>query len=202
VDAQEGATAERGQVEAPVANDPEARITQLEAELDAARAESAEHHDRWLRAAAEFDNFRRRTAREIEETAGRARAEVLLEVVKVLDDVDRALAAGEERPARDLGQVAGGGREVAEGRDAPEDPVVAGIRLIRARLAEVLRRHGVLEIEAEGNPFDPHLHEAVLSVPAGAVPEGHIAQVLERGYWLGERVLRPAKVAVAHAGRA
>ncbi len=148
-------------------------------ELEAARAEAAENRDRWLRALAEHENYRRRARREIEESSGRGRAEVLLDLVAVLDDVDRALAAAEE-----TGQSA-------------DDPLVAGIRLIRARMVEILRRFGVVEMEAEGRPFDPNLHDGVLTVPAGEIPDGHVAQVFQRGYWFGEQVLRPAKVAVA-----
>lgn len=161
-----------------LAAEPEARIAALEAELEAARAEAAENRDRWLRAAADLENFRRRAARDLEESVSRGRAEVLLDVVTVLDDVDRALAS--------MGEAESAG-----------DPVLAGIHLIRARLEEMLRRHGVTEIEAEGRIFDPHVHEAVLQVPASDVPDGCVAQVLQRGYWFGERVLRPAKVAVA-----
>lgn len=192
----EGALAEEAQDE----SDPLARIARLEAELAAARAESAEHRNQWLRAVAELDNFRRRTARELEESVGRGRAEVLLEVVKVLDDVDRALTAVGEQPSDDSTTTDDITAKDTEAQ-AGGDPVVAGIRLIRARLLEILRRYGVVEIEGVGARFDPHLHHAVLQVPTGTVPDGCVAQVLERGYWLGERVLRPAKVAVASEGR-
>lgn len=176
------------------AADPGARMTEVEAELEVARAEAAENRDRWLRAAAELENVRRRTAREIEENALRGRAAVLLDVVAILDDVDRALEAVSENQAVD-----GGNADAGSDPDpvAGLDPVVAGIRLIRTQLVEMLRRHQVIEIEALGCVFDPHIHEGVLQVPAGDVPEGCVAQVFQRGYRVGERVLRPAKVAVA-----
>jgi molecular chaperone GrpE len=166
-----------------------ARLAALEAELEALRAESAEHKDLWLRAAAELENFRRRAARELEDGRDRARAEVLRDVVAVLDDVDRALAAATEASLA--------GESPAE--SPTERPIVTGLRLIRARLAELLRRHGVVEIEAEGKAFDPHLHDGIMTLQAGELPDGTVVQVFERGYWLGERVLRPAKVAVARA---
>jgi molecular chaperone GrpE len=105
--------------------------------------------------------------------------------------------SGDRAPAEDIEDL------IAKDDESPfgGDPVVEGIRLIRARLIEILRKYGVVEMEDVGAKFDPHLHDAVLQVPAGDVPDGHIAQVLERGYWLGERVLRPAKVAVASEGR-
>jgi molecular chaperone GrpE len=150
-----------------------------EAELESARAEAAQHHDSWLRAAAELENYRRRAAREAREGAARAQAEVLRSLLGVLDDVERALAA----------------TETAE--ESSDDPIVSGVRLIRSRLLDILRQYGVVEIAAEGRPFDPHLHEAVMQLPSEEVADGHVAQVLERGYQIGERVLRPARVAVA-----
>jgi molecular chaperone GrpE len=77
------------------------------------------------------------------------------------------------------------------------DSIVTGIGLIRTRLLDLLRRQGVEEIPAAGEAFDPHVHEGVLQVPAAGLPDGTVAQVFERGYRIGDRVLRPAKVAVA-----
>ncbi len=98
----------------------------------------------------------------------------------MLDDVDRALEA------------AGSGAD-----EAAEDPIVTGVRLIRSHLEQVLRTHGVEEIPALAEAFDPHVHEAVMQVPSEEIPAGHVAQVLRRGYRIGDRVLRPARVAVA-----
>lgn len=166
-------------------------------ELASARAEAAENRDSWLRAAAELENYRRRTERELAETSARAQAEVLRSLLGVLDDVDRALAA-----ANDASQSGGSSAEAGPNDELAGDPIVTGIRLIRARLLDILRQYGVVEIEAEGALFDPHAHEAVMQIESEEVAEGHVAQVLERGYRIGDRVLRPAKVAVAHAGRA
>jgi molecular chaperone GrpE len=185
------ATAADGAREA--AADPLARLAEVESELAGARQEAEENRERWLRTAADLENVRRRAARDLETSTERGRADVLLDLLAVLDDVDRALAAIAAHP--------GGGKTgpAEEGADETGDPVVTGVRIIRTRLIDTLRRHGVRESEALGQPFDPHVHEAVMQVPAGDVPDGFVAQVLERGYWLGERVLRPAKVAVARA---
>ena len=149
---------------------------ELRARLAAAEAEAQEHKDSWRRVLADFENVRRRSAIELAEARDRGRTEVLLPLIGVLDDVDRALVAG------------------TEGAD---EAILAGVRLIRARIVNLLRAQGVEEIPADGAPFDPHVHEAVMQVPATEVPAGHVAQVLAPGYRLGERVLRPARVVVA-----
>ncbi len=164
-------------------------IAALEAEVAAARAVAAASRDSWYRAAADLDNFRKRSARELAEGQERARAEVLLAMVQVLDDVERALAAS--------GAPAATGAEEPAADGAAADPIVAGLRLIRGRIADHLRRFGVSEIQAAGVEFDPHVHEAVMQAPAAGVPSGHVAHVLERGYRLNDRVLRPARVVVA-----
>jgi molecular chaperone GrpE len=111
-----------------------------------------------------------------------------LVLIQVLDDVERALAASGAA-------AAGNAEEPAAG--AAADPIVTGLRLIRGRIGDHLRRFGVAEIEAAGIAFDPHVHEAVMQAPAAGVAPGHVAQVLERGYRLNDRVLRPARVVVA-----
>jgi len=150
----------------------------LRARLAAAEAEAQEHRESWRRVLADFENVRRRSGIELADARDRGRTEVLLPLIGVLDDVDRALAAG------------------AGGEDAT-DPFRAGVRLIRARIENLLRSQGVEEIPAAGAAFDPHVHEAVMQVPAADVPAGHVAQVLAPGYRLGERVLRPARVVVS-----
>jgi molecular chaperone GrpE len=173
----------------------------LETDLAEARAEAERCRESWYRAAADLENVRKRTARELEEGGYRARAEVLLEVLGVLDDLDRALAAsgGEEgaEAGRD-GKMPEPAGAVARGAGTPgEDPIVTGLRLIRARIEDLLRRQGVVEIPAAGEVFDPQVHDAVMQLESAEVPGGHVAQVLERGYLLGDRVLRPARVVVA-----
>jgi molecular chaperone GrpE len=186
----EAATVEETGVEETGVEPTPDPIAALEAELAQARAEAQGFRDSWYRTAADWENFRRRSARELAEGQERARAEVLLSLIQVLDDVERALAAS---------GAAGGaaGAAGAAGDEGDVDPIVTGLRMIRGRLTDALRRHGVTEIPADAALFDPHVHEAVMQVAHDAVPGGHVVEVLERGYSLGERVLRPARVIVA-----
>ena len=144
----------------------------------ALRQERDELYDRLLRSAAEFDNYRKRTERERREHAERAAADLIGDLLPVLDDLERALAAAAERPETAL-------------RD--------GVELIHRALLDVLRRRGVEPFEAEGQMFDPAWHEAVASVPADGRPDGQIVATLRRGYRLGDRLLRAAQVTVAKA---
>jgi molecular chaperone GrpE len=130
--------------------------------------------DRYLRLAADFDNYRKRTAREQLELTKRATERLVTELLPVLDDLERALEAAEQHEEAKL-----------------ED----GVRLVHRSLADALRREGLAEIETNGQ-FDPHVHEALLSQPSEA-EEGSVVQVIQKGYRLGDRVLRPARVVVA-----
>ncbi len=132
---------------------------------------------RWLRAEAELQNYRRRAARERDETRRGAEESVMLEVIAALDDLDRALAS-----SRDSG--------------APES-WAEGVRLVATRLGDYLARQGVVPVDPLGQPFDPRFHEAVLEMAAAGTPPGHVAQVVLRGWRRGERALRAARVVVA-----
>jgi molecular chaperone GrpE len=146
------------------------------ADAAALRAERDELFDRLQRLAAEFDNYRKRNARENAALVERASERLVKELLPVLDDLGRALDAAEEHEEAKL-----------------ED----GVRLVHRSLAEVLARQGLAEIETDGK-FDPHVHEALLSQPSDA-PEGSVIEVVQKGYKLGDRVLRPARVVVAGA---
>lgn len=143
--------------------------------------DAAALRDRWLRAEAELQNFRRRAAREREEARRLAEESVLLELIAVLDDLERALAAP----------------------DAAAAPAAwaEGVRLVAQRVQDVLGRHGVTALDPRGAPFDPAFHEALLEVdaPEGVEP-GQVAHVVLKGYARGGRALRAARVAVARAG--
>ncbi|MFH0916374.1 MAG: nucleotide exchange factor GrpE [bacterium] len=131
--------------------------------------------DSLLRLRAEFENFRRRAARELIEARDRAQGELLNDLLPVLDNLERALDAAEHHD---------------------ESKVLGGVRMTRDLFVDLLRRSGVEEIETVGVPFDPHVHDAML-VQSSDQDEGVIAAVLERGYRQGDRVLRPARVAVS-----
>ncbi len=147
----------------------------LESRLAAAETQAEQHHDHLQRLAAEFDNYRKRAAREQEALVARAHERLVQELLPVLDDLERALEAAEQHEEAKL-----------------ED----GVRLVHRALADVLRKEGVEEIETEG-AFDPHVHEALLAQPGEGVDAGHVLQVLQKGYRLGDRVVRPARVIVA-----
>jgi molecular chaperone GrpE len=154
--------------------------TQAEEEVEAGEQAADEasapepDDDRYLRLAADFDNYRKRVAREQLELTTRAAERLVRELLPVLDDLERALEAAERHEEAKLEE---------------------GVRLVHRALAEALRREGLAEIETDG-PFDPHKHEALLSQPSEA-EEGSVVQVIQKGYRLGERVLRPARVVVA-----
>ncbi len=146
--------------------------------VDAAE-DAAVLRDRWLRAEAELQNFRRRAARDREETRRSAEEGVMLEVIAALDDLERALATVPES-------------------GSPE-PWAEGVRLVAGRLVEYLGRQGVVALDPVGRPFDPVFQEAVLeTVVPGAAP-GHVTQVLLKGWRRGARALRAARVVVARA---
>ena len=135
----------------------------------------APDHDAYLRLAADFDNYRKRVAREHSELTARANERLVNELLPVLDDLERALEAAAEHEEAKLEE---------------------GVQLVHRSLAALLERHGLTEIDTEG-AFDPHVHEALLAQPAEGAEEGSVLQVLQKGYRLGDKVLRPARVIVA-----
>lgn len=145
------------------------------AERDALTGERDTLNDSLLRLRAEFDNYRRRTAREVIDAGTRAQCDLLGSLLPVLDNLDRALDAAEHHE---------------------EGKVLEGVRLTRKMFVDLLGCTGVEEIAGVGAPFDPHQHEAIM-VQASDQEEGTVAAVLQKGYRQGDRVLRPAKVAVS-----
>jgi len=156
------------------AHSAEEAAPSVEDRLAEAEAKAEEHLDDLKRLAAEFENYRKRTARDQASLVARAAERLVKELLPVLDDLERALVAADQHEEAKL-----------------ED----GVRLVHRSLADALRREGLEEIPAEG-AFDPHVHEALLSQPSEAV-EGTVIEVLQKGYRLGDRVLRPARVVVA-----
>jgi molecular chaperone GrpE len=146
--------------------DLEERAAQLEKERDEYLADLQ-------RVAADFENYRKRVAREQENLAARAHERLVKELLPVLDNLERALQA----------------------RDTSTRSVEEGVRLVHRELEEALAKEGLTEIEANGT-FDPHVHEALLSQPSDA-EDGAIIEVLQKGYRLGDRVLRPARVVIS-----
>lgn len=183
-DAEAGPAAEAGVPAAEPQASPEVEAFAAEtAAGEALPAASAEpdFRDRWLRSEAELQNYRRRAQRDRDESVARAQDAVLLDVIGVLDDLERALAA--------------------LAAEASAAAWAQGVALTAQRMRDVLARYGVAEIAAVGQPFDPNVHEALLEIdaPEGIAP-GHVAQVALKGYRRGERALRAARVVVARAG--
>jgi molecular chaperone GrpE len=143
-------------------------------ELAEVTRERDEYLDSLRRLKAEFENYRKRAARDQESLVARAHERLVKELLPVLDDLARALEAAERHEEAQLEE---------------------GVRLVHRQLAAVLAKEGLAEIEAEG-AFDPNVHEALLSQPSDA-PEGSVIEVIQKGYTLGDRVLRPARVVVA-----
>lgn len=156
--------------------DPEA----IAAERDAALAKAEEYLVALQRERAEFANFRRRTADERERTLGLAGEDLIRKALTLADDFDRAV---ETRPLELDGNA-----------------WVEGIAAIDRKLRLLLESEGVREVDAApGSPFDPRQHEAIATVPGSRFGEGEIVEEVRRGYWLGDRLIRPALVAVASA---
>ncbi len=147
----------------------------LEERLQALEAERDEYLNDLQRVAAEFENYRKRTARDRADLVARATERLVKELLPVLDDLERALEAAAEHEEAKLEE---------------------GVQLVHRALASALGGEGLLEIATEG-PFDPHVHEALLSQPSEGAESGTVLQVLQKGYRLGDRVLRPARVIVA-----
>lgn len=146
--------------------------------LARAERERDEHLDTLRRVAAEFDNYKKRVAREHEELRGRAAERLLHDLLPVFDDLERALAAFET---------------------SDKEAIADGVALVHRALWTLLEREGVAELDPRGEAFDPHRHEALLSQPSDQ-PEGTVIEVIQKGFLLGDRVLRPARVVVSGGG--
>ena len=148
----------------------------LEKENEELAGQAKESKDRWLRSAAEFENYRKRSAREWELLKQQSKSEVILEVLNSLDDFERAFA-------------------VVKG--AEESEFVQGIRLIYNNLLSGLQKLGVAEVEAHHRPFDPNVHMAIGQIETSEVPSGQVVEVVQKGYSLNGVLIRPARVIVA-----
>jgi len=158
--------------EIPTPPTPEERISALE-------TEKGELRDRMLRIAADFENWKKRSRREAAETETKGREGVLRDVLEVIDNLERALAASN------------GGVDGAS--------VVKGVELVLRLFNAKLERYGVQPIESKGQPFDPRVHEAISRITTADFPAGTVAMEMQKGYRIGERLLRPAMVGVAAA---
>src|ERR1051325_3018116 len=150
------------------------------AELKERAAKADEHWDRLLRTTADFDNFKKRAAREKQDAIKFANESLLQKLIPVLDNFDMALAAA---------QTSAGGEAVQS--------LQTGVNMIYQQLKTALTESGLEDLDAANKAFDPNLHEAVAQKEPTEVPEGHVVQQLRKGYKFRERLLRPASVVVA-----
>lgn len=153
-------------------------VEALIAERDKLLAERDEFRDQMLRARADFDNFRKRVARESEQQRKAAAANVIRELLPILDNLELAL------------------KHVAD----PNDSLAQGVDMVVKQFMEALQRAGLEPIPAVGAEFDPNVHEAVMQEASDETPENCIVKEFQRGYRLGEQVLRPSKVVVSSGG--
>jgi molecular chaperone GrpE len=160
--------------EATVAEEA-SKLSSVQAELAAAQAARDEYLADLQRLAAEYENYRKRAAREQERLIAHAHERLVRELLPVLDDLERALAAAERHE---------------------EAALVEGLRLVERSLRKALEDEGLAEIETDC-PFDPHVHEALLAQPREDAETGAVLEVVQRGYRLGDKVVRPARVIVA-----
>jgi molecular chaperone GrpE len=149
-------------------------LTALMAQLNEAQAKAEEYLEALQRERADFTNYRRRTEIEAKESYRTITGTTIKKFLTVMDDLERALS---HRPA--------------------DDPWAEGVELVHRKFQSILDAEGVTAIEAEGKPFDPNLHEAIMQEPSADHEAGTVIAVLQQGYMLGERVLRPAMVKVA-----
>jgi len=152
------------------------------AEREALAAEALEMRSLAQRTRAEFENYRKRVERERADTANYAATSFLKEILPVLDNLERAVEA-----------AASSGDDVAG-----DDQLRQGVEIVTKQFRDTLVRQGLSEVEAEGAPFDPHVHEAVHKVETNEYPGGTVVSVLQKGYTFKGRLLRPAMVSVAH----
>lgn len=163
--------------DAPLKFKDKKRLKKAEAELDKLRAELADEQEKYMRLYAEYDNFRRRSAKEREGVYAEAYCDALEQILPVIDNLERA---------------------VQYTADDPESPMAKGIELTVKSCVEALNKMGVYEIEALGKQFDPNLHNAVMHVEDDAFGENEIVEVFMKGYIKGEKVLRFSMVKVAN----
>jgi molecular chaperone GrpE len=152
----------------------------VEHDLDALLSERDDYLELAKRTKADFENYRRRMGAEVQAALGRGKAEVIREVVPVLDDLERAIQAAGLDPEGDS-----------------EDGLAHGVLLVFRGLRETLTRNGVEAVDPTGERFDPNLHEALSTVAADGAESGTVVETMQKGYRLGDQLVRPARVVVA-----
>lgn len=171
----------------PEVTDAPAAVPDRTAELEAALVEM---RDRLLRTHADMENLRRRTEREVQDARRYANAGFARDLLGVADNLRRAIEAA----------TAGEEQSDAAGADPALAALLEGVALTERQLGKALEKNGVTQVDPKGQLFDPHRHEAVFEAPDESVPSGTVVQVMQQGYMIGDRILRPAMVGVARGG--
>ena len=148
--------------------------------------EAADLKDRLLRTLAEMENLRRRTEREVADSRVYAVTTFARDILAVADNMERAMKALDD--------------EIRDKVDAGVKSLLDGVELTERELLKVMEKHGIKRLQPQGQKFDPNLHQAMFELPDPSVPAGTVVQVMQPGYTIGERVLRPALVAIAKGG--
>jgi len=181
-EAPEDATEANNMAEAPVpAGEPDPFVV-----LQNLQAENADLKDKVLRTLADMENLRRRTEKEVADVKTYAVTSFARDMLTFADNLRRAV---DSLPT-----------ELREGADGPVKSLIEGLELTERDFLSRLARYGVKKLEPEGGKFDPNMHEALFEIPNEAVPSGTVMQVVEAGYAIGDRVLRPAKVGISRGG--
>ena len=160
--------------EAEVSEQVSAESEALKKQLEETEAKASEYKDSWMRSQAEFQNYKKRIERDNDLMRAHMKGDIVKKILPVLDDLERAL---QNRPV--------------------DESWANGIELIVRKFQTTIESEGVKRIEAEGKEFDPNFHEAISHEPNEEVESGHVIAVVQNGYMLGERVIRPALVRVA-----
>ncbi len=183
-----------GENDTPEEYSPEAELneaggaehSQAEIELETLRAENAELKDRVLRVVAEMENLRKRTVREVSDARTYAIADFARDMLSATDNLERALVTMPD--------------ELRQVTDPAIKSLIEGIEMTEREMQRLMQKNGVRPILSEGEKFDPHKHQAMFEVPNESVPAGTVVQVVQSGFEIGDRVLRPAMVGVAKGG--
>lgn len=157
-----------------------AEVEKIRTELDKARAEAHDYKDRYLRLYAETENFKKRMNREVVEQGKFANESLIKEIIPVLDNLERAISHADGAPA-----------------DQGNDAMVDGVRMVAKQLMDVLAKFGVTQVESVGKPFDPNKQQAMMQVETTDYEPGTVVEEFQKGYFLNDRIIRPAMVTVA-----
>ena len=151
----------------------------LETQLETAKAKARENYDRLLRVTAEFENYKKRSRREMEDFRRFANESLIKEILPIVDNLERALSVEQT------------------GSETAVEGLKEGVRMTLEALTDTLKRFGVTPLESEGQPFDPNLHQAVSQEETEDYPDGTVSKELQKGYKLNDRLLRPSMVIVS-----